>query len=267
MTTWLDAIRRGPDLKPRRILLYGTHGIWKTTFAAMADAPVFIQTEDGLGALEVDRFPLCTSWGDVISCLDALVTGKHPYRTVAIDSLDWLERLIIAETCRRRQVESIEEIPYGKGYVHALVHWREVLSSLDRLRNERGMQSILIAHAGIERFQNPETESYDRYVPRLQKHASFLVQEWADEVLFATWRVHTKSTADRFDRKRIQGIATGRRVLRTTERPSHVAKNRLGLPEEIALDQDVFASLVRGEQASTFTTIQADEHHEQGALD
>jgi hypothetical protein len=259
--TRLDTIERGPDIRPRRILLYGTHGIGKTTFAAMAESPVFIRTEDGLGALEVDRFPLCTSWGDVLACLDSLIAGKHDYRTVVIDSLDWLERLILAETCRRRQVESIEEIPYGKGYVHALVHWREVLSRLDRLRHERGMQSILIAHAGIERFQNPETESYDRYVPRLQKHASFLVQEWADEVLFAAWRVHTKSTLERFDRRRIQGIGTGMRVLRTTERPSHVAKNRLGLPEEIALDYAVFAALVRGDHALLETG------EPQGALD
>jgi hypothetical protein len=259
--TRLDTIERGPDIRPRRILIYGTHGIGKTTFAAMAESPVFIRTEDGLGALEVDRFPLCTSWGDVLACLDSLIAGKHDYRTVVIDSLDWLERLILAETCRRRQVESIEEIPYGKGYVHALVHWREVLSRLDRLRHERGMQSILIAHAGIERFQNPETESYDRYVPRLQKHASFLVQEWADEVLFAAWRVHTKSTLERFDRRRIQGIGTGMRVLRTTERPSHVAKNRLGLPEEIALDYAVFAALVRGDHA----LLEAGEP--QGALD
>jgi hypothetical protein len=259
--TRLDTIERGPDIRPRRILLYGTHGIGKTTFAAMAESPVFIRTEDGLGALEVDRFPLCTSWGDVLACLDSLIAGKHDYRTVVIDSLDWLERLILADTCRRRQVESIEEIPYGKGYVHALVHWREVLSRLDRLRHERGMQSILIAHAGIERFQNPETESYDRYVPRLQKHASFLVQEWADEVLFAAWRVHTKSTLERFDRRRIQGIGTGMRVLRTTERPSHVAKNRLGLPEEIALDYAVFAALVRGDHALLETG------EPQGALD
>ena len=45
---------------------------------------------------------------------------------------------------------------------------------------------VLIAHARIERFENPETESYDRYVPRLHRLASQVVQEWCDEVLFAT---------------------------------------------------------------------------------
>lgn len=263
MTTHvLDSIRSGPEYRPRRILLYGTHGIGKTTFAAMSERPIFIQTEDGLGTLSADRFPLCTSWGDVLSSLDALLEGRHEYETLVLDSLDWLERLILTETCRRRQVESIEEIPYGKGYVHALVHWREVLTKLDRLRDERNMQSILIAHAGIERFHNPETESYDRYAPRLQKHASFMVQEWADEVLFAAWRVHTRSSSQGFDRRRIQGIGTGQRVLKTTERPSHVAKNRLNLPDEMPLDYDAFAEIARGGSVDSITTGETTRHGE-----
>ena len=71
------------------------------------------------------------------------------------------------------------------------------------------MTAILIAHARIERFENPETESYDRYVPRLHKLAAAVVQEWCDEVLFATYRVHTKQNDEGFNRKRTQGIGTG----------------------------------------------------------
>jgi len=51
---------------------------------------------------------------------------------------------------------------------------------------------VPIAHARIERFENPETDAYDRYSPRLNKHASALIQEWCDEVLFATYKVHTR---------------------------------------------------------------------------
>jgi hypothetical protein len=161
--------------------------------------------------------------------------------------MDWLERLIHAEVCQKRSVESIEDIGYGKGYVFALPFWREVLAGLDALRNERGMEVILVAHAQIEKFANPETETYDRYVPRLQKLASALVQEWCDEVLFATYRVHTRTATEGFDRKRVQAIGTGERILRTTERPAHVAKNRLALPDEIPLDHRVYAAYARGE--------------------
>ena len=256
----LEQVQRGKVAAPRRTLMYGVHGVGKSTFGSMAERPVFIQTEDGLGNIECERFPVAGKYADVIAALAELYTEPHEYQTVVIDSLDWLERLIWADVCQKRGVESIEDIGYGKGYVFALTNWREVLAGLDALRNERGMHVILIAHAQIEKFANPETDTYDRYSPRLQKLASALVQEWCDEVLFTTYRIHTKTTNEGFDRKRVQGIGTGERIIRTTERPAHVAKNRLGLPEEFPLDYRIYAAFCRGENP----LIETPEPVEQG---
>ena len=258
----LNQIQSGRQPRPRRVMLYGTHGIGKSTFGSMAEKPVFIQTEDGLGEIDCDKLPIATRYSDVLGALSELYSEEHDYRTVVIDSLDWLERLIFAEVCAKRGVESIEDIGYAKGYTFALTQWREILEGLDALRNERDMQVILIAHARIEKFDNPETESYDRYVPRLNKHAAALVQEWCDEVLFATYRVHTKHTDEGFNRKRTQGIGTGERIVRTTERPAHAAKNRLSLPDEIPLDYRVFSAFLRGEnplQAEADAPIETSE--------
>lgn len=255
----LEQVQRGKTPSPRRTLMYGVHGVGKSTFGAMAERPIFLQTEDGLGTIECERFPVAVQYADVIAALSELYTEAHEYRTVVIDSADWLERLIFADVCKKRGVESIEDIPYGKGYVFALTNWREVLTGLDALRNERGMAVILIAHAQIERFANPETDTYDRYSPRLQKQASALVQEWCDEVLFATYKVHTKTTNEGFDRKRVQGIGTGERIIRTSERPAHVAKNRLSLPEEFALDYRLYAAFARGENPLTTTETSAEQ--------
>ena len=252
-------IQRGRAEHPRRTLMYGVHGVGKSTFGAMADKPIFIQTEEGINDLEVDRFPVAATYGEVLGALAALYSGEHEYGTVVIDSLDWLERLIWTEVCAKRGVESIEDIGYAKGYVFALTQWREVISGLDALRSERGMQIILIAHARIEKFDNPETESYDRYVPRLNKHASALIQEWCDEVLFATYRVHTKHTDEGFNRKRTHGIGTGERIVRTTERPAHVAKNRLSLPDEFPLDYRIYAAFARDETPDLETETAADQ--------
>ena len=70
---------------------------------------------------------------------------------------------------------------------------------------------------------------------------SQVLLESCDEVLFATFKVYTKQMDEGFDRKRSQGIGTGERIMRTVERPAHVAKNRLNLPEEMPLDWDVYA--------------------------
>jgi len=115
----------------------------------------------------------------------------------------------------------------------------------------------LVEYVEHKRFENPETESYDRYVPRLHKTASALVTEWCDEVLFATYKVFTKSTDEGFNRTRAQGIGSGERVLRTVERPAHLAKNRLGLPDELPLIWADFARHLTASHAvaSATTTI------------
>ena len=244
----LEQVMIGKTPAPRRVMLYGTHGIGKSTFAACAPKSIFLQTEDGLGEIDCDKLPLATTFNDAMKALSELYTEKHPYKTVVVDSLDWLERLIWAEVCRKRNVESIEDIGYAKGYIFALTQWREFLEGLSALRNDKGMTAVLIAHARIERFENPETESYDRYVPRLHKLAAAVVQEWCDEVFFATYKVYTKQTEEGFNRKRSQGIGTGERIIRTQERPAHVAKNRLNLPEEMPLDWNAYSYYLTNEK-------------------
>ncbi len=41
----LEQVRSGRRPSPRRVLLYGTQGIGKSTFAACAQKSVFVQTE------------------------------------------------------------------------------------------------------------------------------------------------------------------------------------------------------------------------------
>jgi len=237
----LQQVLQGKSAAPRRTLIYGTHGIGKSTFAAGAPSPIFLPTEDGLGEIDCARFPLATRYGDVIAALGALYSEEHAFRTVAIDSLDWLERLIWADVCQIRNVKNIEDIGYGKGYMFALTQWREVLDGLAAIRERRSMGVVLIAHAKIERFENPETDPYDRYSPRLHKTASAIVQEWVDEILFGCYRVHTKQKDEGFGRTATRGIGTGERVLKTTERPAYVAKNRLNLPDELPLNWQAYA--------------------------
>ena len=245
----LNSILTGAKPGPRRILLYGTAGIGKSTFATCAPSPIVIQTEDGLNEIDTHKFPVATSFDQVLANLAALYQEDHGYRTVVIDSLDWLERLIWAKVCATRQVASIEDLPFGKGYLFALAHWRDVLDGLTALRDRKGVTTVLIAHAKIERFENPETDSYDRFVPRLHKTATALVSEWCDEVLFASYKVFTKVSDEGFSQKRAQGIGSGERVLRCTERPSHLAKNRLNLPDELPLAWAEFAKHVTASNA------------------
>ncbi len=242
MTGRLQQIQRGRTSAPPRMLVYGTEGIGKSTLASQAPQPIFIQTEDGLGEIDCHKFPLSRTFSDVINALTSLHAEQHDYHAVVIDSLDWLERLIWDAICQDYGVKSIEKVDggYGKGYVYALNPWRQFIDRLSQLQTDRGMAVILIAHAKVEKFEDPEASPYDRYSPRLHKHAGALITEWCDAVLFASRKFRTQTEETGFGRKRTVAHAVGKdggeRVLRTVGGPSCVAKNRYSLDPELPLD-------------------------------
>ena len=248
----LETIQTGRENRPPRILVYGQEGVGKSTFGASAPAPIFIQTEDGLGEIDCHRFPLAKTFADVVNELTALRDEPHEYKTVVIDSLDWLERLIFDEVCKEYGVRSIAKADggYGKGYVDAVVYWRILLNLLDELRDKRGMMYILLAHAKIERFEDPENMSYDRYVPRLNKNAANLLIEWVDAVLFATKRMRVSKDGDNRAIATPIGADGGERVLRSNGSPACRAKNRFCLPNEIPLTWEAFIQAYRNPVAT-----------------
>jgi hypothetical protein len=240
MAISLASLRRSTALQPPRILMHGVAGIGKSTFAAKADAPVFITTEDGLGKLQVPHFPLATSYADVSEALEALRTEEHDFRTVVIDSVDWLEPLIWAEACKRNNWPTIEFPGFGKGYAEAVNIWREYIDKLNALRDEKGMAVLQIAHTDIKRFDSPEHEPYDRYIIKLQARAAALLQEHSDIVLFANYQISITKADVGFSKKVARALGTGKRVMHTEERPAYLAKNRYELPETLPLDWSEF---------------------------
>lgn len=237
----LDSIQSGKENKPPRIMIYGSEGVGKSTFGASAPDAVFVQIEDGLSEIDCKKFPLAHTLSEVVSALMALRDEQHDFRTVVVDSVDWLERIIFDEVCREFGVRSIEKADggYGRGYVHALTHWRKILDILQDLRDKRGMIVILVAHANVERFEDPENAAYDRYTPRLHKRATSLITEWVDAVLFATKKFRVTKENDRSIAAPI-GANGGERIIRTVGSPACIAKNRFNLPAEIPLSWQAF---------------------------
>jgi len=230
----LSTIALTENTQPPRLVVYGVDGIGKSTFATGAPSPVWVPTVDGIAPTGMPSFPIVSAYPQVLEALRALARGGHTYRTVVLDSLDWIERLIHDWVATERGKENIEDIGYGKGYTFAMEHWETVLKALDYLR-DKGMSVVCIAHAEIKRFDSPETEPYERYQMKLHKSASALIREWADIVGFANREVIVESTDVGYNKEARRGVSTGRRVLYTDERPSHLAKNRYALPAKIDL--------------------------------
>ena len=237
MTFDLKSIRKNEAIAAPRVVCYGVEGIGKSSFAASATKPIFILTEDGLGSLKVDHFPMAQSFDDVMRAIDSLYTEKHDFETVVLDSLDWLEAIIQREIEAKHEAK---ELAYGKGALIAAEKWREILEGFNALRNDKGMAVILIAHTTIKRFDSPETEPYDRYQPKLQERSNAVVREWCDALLFANYKTIVKNADVGFNKAVARGISTGERLLYTSEKPAYMAKNRYNLPESIPLSWNAF---------------------------
>ena len=234
----LEKVKSAKKVVPRRWGVYGLPGIGKSSLPHRMGmpSPVYIDLEGGLSDIDVPAFPRCESLPDVMACIRELNEKDHPYKTVVLDSIDWLERLVWKRICSDKGVKSIAEINYGKGYSEAAAAIQYILEQLDKCRL-RGMQVVVIAHAAISRFEDPEGDSYDRWVPKLHRTACDLFCEWCDELLFANYRTFTQQSDDGRGRKRSIGTGDGERFLYTQERPAFRAKSRLGLPFEISMNE------------------------------
>lgn len=234
----LSSIHRGTRAAPDRILLVGVEGVGKSTFGADAPDPVFIAAEDGIRHLDVASFPEPKVYQDVLDAVAELTAGEHAFKTLVVDTVDWLEPLIADAVCAKNNWENPETPGYGKGWVAIAGEWRRWLLQLDRLREARGMEIILLAHATMRTVPNPLGPDYARFEGKLNKSALALVKEWTDCNLFAT---HEEYVAKARGEMRAKATVTGKRIIHTVRSAGWDAKNRHGLPEELPLDYAAYA--------------------------
>lgn len=241
----LTKVVKGRVEAPLRVLLAGTEGIGKSTWANDMPNPIFFAVEEGANELDAARMPLPEgvtewTWPLVMDAIQALIDGDHAYESLVIDTVDALEPLVWDFVCRKNDKANIEAFGFGKGYVAALGEWRAFLSALERLRKKRGMHLGLVAHTWIKSFKNPTGDDYDRYQLKLNDKAAGLLKEWCDDVLFAHW----ETFAVKGENGKAKGVSSGARIVSTTRTAAWDAKNRHGLPESLPLDFDAFMQAV-----------------------
>jgi len=241
MAISLNSLRKTGVARPPRIVVYGTHGIGKSTFAAQAANPVFIQTEEGLDAINATAFPLCQSFEDIMDAIGVLASEENDFETVVIDSADWAEQLVHKRVAKDNNVATIDAIGYGRGYKAAVDYWRQILDGLDHLRNAKNMQVMMLAHTQVKRFDDPLADPYDRYQLDLHHASASLIAEWCDILMFANQQYSTVKSDVGFNQKVTRAVGSGNRVLYTQERPGWQAKSRWPLPDSLPLDYAKFA--------------------------
>lgn len=231
--SYLQKIKKGNVDLPPRVVLSGPEGIGKSTFGANAPNPLFLTAEDGLTGLEhVDRFTPenFKEFQGVLTEIEA--EQSVSFKTLIIDTADWLERLIHDHCCKRDKQANIESYGYGKGYKIVEPELVSTLAQLDRIRHKHKVSVIILSHVQIKSHTPPGSDPYDRYEMKGHKGFTGILREWPDACLFAVYETFTTKNSGN------EKVIGGDRIIHTQWAPGWDAKNRYNLPDPIPLDKD-----------------------------
>lgn len=214
-----------PDLADLTVLVYGQTKIGKSTFCSQSDGALFLATEPGLNALDVYQVPI-QSWDDLLNACAAITEGKHPFRTIILDTIDNAYKFCTDYIVKKYKIEHESDLGYGKGYALVNNEFQRVLTKLAFL--PYGL--FLISHAK-EIEVDTRTGKYTRIVPTLPEKARKIVLGMVDMVLYCDLDVSAGA----------EGEPVIRRVIRTKPSLYYEAGDRTGrLPETIDLDYRKF---------------------------
>jgi hypothetical protein len=208
------------------VLAYGPSKIGKSTLCSHAEGALFLATEAGLNNLDVYQVPI-GSWEDLLGACREIAEGKHPFKTIIIDTVDNAYRMCVEQVCQKQKIEHESDLGYGKGYALVNNEFYRVLNKLALL--PYGL--FLISHSQDKEIET-RTGKLTRAVPTLPDKARKIVLGMVDIILYCD----LETTIDP------SGRPVVRRVLRTKPHLNYEAGDRTGrLPEVIDLDFQAFA--------------------------
>jgi len=187
------------------------------------------------------------------------VSQDHKFQFLALDSLSEFQSLLFKHVVQNLCAGSADKFAaYGHGYALAVPLWEEMLRKLERLRNEKGMGIILLAHSTITKFNDPQREGYDRIIVDLHDSpkASLLkpVEKFASDMGFIDARIELLK--DNAKRQKAKGGEF--RDIHFKGTAVYEAKSRFGLTEPVSLGtnaaegyQNLIATMQRIREANT----------------
>lgn len=246
----LESIKKGPSTRPPKIMLIGQEGVGKSTAGAQMPNPIFLCGESGLVGPQFADTPSFTpdSWSQALAFCEELASNPSGYKTLVIDTLDWIEPMLYAhvvQAAKKNDIKHIEDFGYGKGYVIAQQEARKMLSVLDKV-NGAGLAVLILSHSQLKTVKNPEGDDYDHFESKVNTKVAGIFKEWSDAVLFARFEIYVRKEG-----MKVKAQGGTERIVQTTHSAAWDAKNRYGLPEVMDLDmREIYTRIVAGKSSS-----------------
>ncbi len=226
---------------PPKMIIYGRNGIGKSSFAACAPNPIFVDLDKNTNEIlcvrhdDINKFSIVT-FKDLIKFLELLINEDHGFKTVVIDSISVVQRLIEKKICRDAgpNVKGIGNAgDYGQGYTRIAPMWDEFLSYLEVLWEKKRMVIILIGHNTLGEKDNPLGEDHLEYKLSVDKRGILPLQSWCTCMLFFVDKPYFEEVKDSKDSDEPKKVSFSKRVIYTDSGTIFTAKNTIKLPEII----------------------------------
>ena len=173
------------DLRGYSVFFYGEPKSGKTSTAAKFEKNLLLAFEKGYNAIPGIMAQPINNWAEFKKVLRQLKTpeAREAFSTITIDTCDiaydYCTKYICDNALRSDGgygVDSISDIPFGKGYGLVSKEFDECLRSIVMM--DYGL--VLISHATDKTFKDENGNEYNKIVPTLDKRANNVVARMAD---------------------------------------------------------------------------------------
>jgi len=231
----VEIITKATPTEPK-LLIYGSSGSGKSTLASKLASPLIVDVEGGVNFLDVPRTKQITSLDEFYAILIDLGRNRETtykeYKTIVIDSVDWLVRLI-TEKAAGIDINNLDMTlnksngGYGNGNQALMNQIRtKLLPFLNKL-NLKGFGICLVAHSDQKVILDSEGIKTETITPKIDANTMAVFVEWSDFVYY----LKKKDDGERTVLVDSDGVA--------------LAKNRIGLTGEFSLNDNDINDLLK----------------------
>lgn len=231
-------VRKGAKVTPSLDLIYGIEGVGKSSLGATYPNPLFLDTEGSTSDLDVHAIEV-KDYASFIEAIQFACQSKD-YKTIVIDTVDWLDQMVIENILREDNATSITDSKlygFGAGDKRIQGYWYKNIIPMFRAVLNSGKNLVLMGHAEVKGQDDPINGRFDLYKLKMSKLSSAIVKEYVRNMFFMNFETHIEYRKG-LEKNRLKG---GRiRNIHTIRTPQYEAKCRTkGIAETMVFTEGV----------------------------